>query len=115
MLYMVSGKRSSGQFVNFAPKSEIDEILQNVYTLLRTAKYSVPLDRDLGIDMTFIDRPAPDAMFRARSRIPEEIERYEPRAKVRVIEFRLYEGESERGMFYPVLQIEINEDKLTWA
>ena len=33
--------------VNFAPETEVVEILQNVRTILATRKGSVPLDRDL--------------------------------------------------------------------
>ena len=104
-IYQVSGI-SSNQ-INFAPNL-IEEILQNVRTLLLTSKFSVPLDRKLGIDATFLDRPAPDAMARLRVQIAEEIARSEPRAKVRVIEFKRFEEELGEGKLYPVVEVEIN-------
>ncbi|GHV50450.1 hypothetical protein FACS1894216_02680 [Synergistales bacterium] len=108
MIYRVSA--NDGSAINFAPSSVTEEVLQNVRTLIMTMKYSVPLDRELGIDASYIDRPAPDAMARLRVQIAETITRYEPRAKVRVIEFKRYEDEALAGRFYPVLEIGIGDD-----
>ncbi|MDR3353941.1 MAG: GPW/gp25 family protein [Synergistaceae bacterium] len=106
MQYQVSGA-NDGNAVDFSPPGVAEEVLQNVRTLLVTAKYSVPLDRDLGIDASFLDRPAPDAMARLRVQIAQEIQRHEPRAVVKVIEFKKYEDEALSGCFYPVLRIEV--------
>ena len=43
--------------IDFAPDSE--EIHQNLRTILTTARGSVPLDRNFGIDMSVIDLPIP--------------------------------------------------------
>ena len=43
--------------LNFKPDSVQVEVLQNVKTILTTAKGSVPLDRDFGINTYLIDRP----------------------------------------------------------
>jgi phage baseplate assembly protein W len=107
MPYQVTGEIDRA-WVNFSPAGIVEEVLQNVRTLITTAKYSVPLDRNLGIDTAFLDRPAPDAMARLRVQIDEEIRRYEPRATVKVIEFRQYGDDAVlSGKFYPVLQVEI--------
>jgi phage baseplate assembly protein W len=107
MLYQVTGEINQAR-TNFAPTGTVEEVLQNVRTLIMTEKYSVPLDRDLGIDAAFLDRPAPDAMARLRVRMNEEIHRYEPRAKVKIIEFRQYaDGTALSGKFYPVAHVEI--------
>jgi phage baseplate assembly protein W len=105
MSYQVTGEINLAR-VDFAPAGIVKEVLQNIRTLITTAKYSVPLDRDLGIDASFLDRPAPDALARLRVRIAEEIHRREPRAKVDAIEFRQYEG-AMSGTFYPVVHVEI--------
>ena len=34
--------------IDFAPATKIEEILQNVRTILGTVKFSVPLDREFG-------------------------------------------------------------------
>ena len=106
MTYQVSGTSNAGA-VNFSPSGVIEEVLQNVRTLLATVKHSVPLDRELGIDASFLDRPAPDGMARLRVRIAQEIQRSEPRAAVKVIEFKRYEDDALAGMFYPVAHVEI--------
>jgi phage baseplate assembly protein W len=108
MAYQVSGAPGAAR-INFAPSGVVEEVLQNVRTLITTIKYTVPLDRELGIDAAFIDRPAPDAMARLRVQIVEEIARYEPRAKIEIIEFRRHEDEALAGTFYPVARIEIIE------
>ena len=37
------------QTIDLAPATKIEEILQNVRTILGTVKFSVPLDREFGI------------------------------------------------------------------
>lgn len=106
MLQRISGAMG-GKPIDFAPSGIIKEVSQNVRTLLMTAKYSVPLDRELGIDASFLDRPAPEAMARLRVQIAQEIRRFEPRAAVKAVEFKEYNGEALAGAFYPVARIEI--------
>jgi phage baseplate assembly protein W len=108
MAYQVSGAPGAAR-INFAPSGVVEEVLQNIRTLITTIKYTVPLDRELGIDAVFIDRPAPDAMARLRVQIVEEIARYEPRAKIEIIEFRQGDG-AIQGIFYPVALVEIIEN-----
>mgnify|MGYP001042840437 CR=1 FL=1 len=43
--------------VNLAPESTLEEILQNVAVIISTPKFSVPLDRGLGMAQSFVDRP----------------------------------------------------------
>lgn len=73
--------------IDFAPKSKIDEIVQNVLCILRTTKFMVPLDRDFGIDVDIIDAPL-SPRFRARvySDILDNIRKYEPRVSLREID-----------------------------
>ena len=75
------------QGVNFAPENEVIEILQNVLTICLTQKYSVPMDRDLGVDAVFVD----EAVSRIRAKFKQEVVRavkkYEPRARVTSIDF----------------------------
>jgi phage baseplate assembly protein W len=85
----------------------VEEVLQNVRTLLTTVKHSVPLDRGLGIDAAFLDKPAPDGMARLRVQIAQEIQRSEPRATVKAVEFKTHGDGALSGIFYPVAHIEI--------
>ena len=43
--------------VNVQPTSTIEEVIQNIKTILNTIKGTVPLDRDFGIDKSVIDSP----------------------------------------------------------
>lgn len=53
------------QGIDFAPTSEAAEILQNIRTIITTTKYSVPLDRDFGINADMLDLPINVAQARA--------------------------------------------------
>lgn len=73
--------------INFAPDTEIEEIMQNIITICTTAKYSVPMDRELGVNWTFIDDTIPTARNKIISEIVNAVRRYEPRARVTHINF----------------------------
>ncbi|MEN6371904.1 MAG: GPW/gp25 family protein [Armatimonadota bacterium] len=63
------------------PSSEVEEIIQNVRTILATAKGSVPLDREFGVLNTVLDDPLPSAQAAMTSDIIDAITKYEPRAE----------------------------------
>ena len=73
--------------VNFAPSSIYEEIAQNVKTICTTAKYSVPMDRNFGVNANFLDRPTPKAKAQIQAEIIQAIRKYEPRCKVKKISF----------------------------
>lgn len=91
--------------VNFAPANEAEEILQNVIAICTTPKYSVPLDREFGIDATLLDAPMSKAGAKYKSEIIQAIRKFEPRARVKRIEFfRDIDGKE----FHPKLTLELN-------
>ncbi len=55
MKYTVSPK-DIGTF-DFGRGGAVEKVLRDVATVLATPKGSVPLHRDFGIDMEFLDRP----------------------------------------------------------
>lgn len=94
-----------GLTIDWAPMTEVDEIIQNVRTILRTAQFSVPLERRLGISGAFIDSPMTDneeAML--REEIFNVIKMYEPRAVVTEITF---EREPLTGVLKPRIEVDI--------
>lgn len=99
--------------VDFAPSSEVREILQNVRTILSTRKGSVPLDRDFGLTWDQVDRPTAVVMMNIRSEIVDAIEAYEPRASVVSIEFDEDEAGVMDGVLKPRVTIAIGEDEVT--
>ena len=73
--------------ITFAPKNVYEEIAQNVKTICTTSKYSVPMDRNFGVDVNFIDKPTPKAKAQIQAEIVQAIRKYEPRCKVSKVSF----------------------------
>lgn len=73
--------------INFRPSSVIEEILQNVNTIVSTVIYSVPLNRGFGVDASFVDEPTPVVKARLIAEISEKVEQYEPRVQVDEVAF----------------------------
>lgn len=92
--------------VDFFPATELEEIMQNVKTILTTAKGEARLDRDFGLDVSMLDNPTPHAISQLTRQIVEAIETYEPRAKVLNVTF---DGNGEEGELLPTVQVVINE------
>ncbi len=99
--------------VDFAPSSEVREILQNVRTILSTRRGSVPLDRDFGLTWEQVDRPTSVVMMNLRSEIIDAIEQYEPRATVVSVDFDENEADAMDGIMKPRVTVSIGEDEET--
>lgn len=97
--------------VDFAPSTEVREILQNVRTILSTRKGSVPLDRDFGLTWEHIDKPLPTAQMMIRSEIVDAVETYEPRARVVSIDFDSTETDYIDGILKPRVTVAIGDDE----
>ncbi|MBE0470522.1 MAG: GPW/gp25 family protein [Methyloprofundus sp.] len=93
--------------VDFSPNTEIKEILQNVKTILATRKGTVPLDRNFGIDWSFVDQPIAVAQATLSAEVIPQIKRYEPRAKVIRVGFENQKGAQE-GTLRPRVVIGVN-------
>lgn len=91
--------------VNFAPATELEEILQNVRTILTTLKKSVPMDRDFGISGDVVDLPIATAQAKLTGEIVAAVNKYEPRASVVSVS---YEGEEVEGVVKPKVRIKVN-------
>lgn len=83
----------------------VKSILQNVSIILRTMKGSCPMYRGFGIDVTLIDRPLPAAKVLLLSSIREAIEEYEPRVRVKSVDFDT--REEMQGVLIPTVEVEI--------
>lgn len=69
--------------VDFNPATVIEEVLQNVRTILSTPKFSVPLDRNFGISGSLVDAPInDDTLGSYQSEVVAAVQTYEPRAQV---------------------------------
>ncbi|ARD47567.1 hypothetical protein [Sporosarcina sp. P33] len=85
--------------INFNPVSELEEIVQNIHTIVSTVKYSVPLYREFGVNATFLDEPTPLIKSKLIAEVTEKVEYFEPRVLVEEI---LMEG-NEDGRIIPTL------------
>ena len=98
-LYTVT---SNFREINFHPENVLEEILQNVYTVISTLQYSVPLNRPFGMSASYLDTPHLVAQSKFASEVIEKVEQYEPRAIVEEVTFTQNEV---NGQFYPVVTI----------
>lgn len=97
--------------INFAPGSETEEILQNVRTVLTTFKGTVPLDRDFGISVEYVDKPLPVARSLMQAAVIEAIEEYEPRAKVESVTFEENTADAMDGITRPRVIVSIGDEQ----
>lgn len=88
------------------PESTVEEVIQNVRVLLSTAKFDVPLARDLGLDTNYLHKPQPAAETLLYQAVADALEEYEPRAALIDIGF---EESAESGIIIPIVEVEINE------
>jgi hypothetical protein len=80
------------------PTSEMEEVAQNVRTLLSTPRGSVPMDRALGIVGSWLDAPTEAAKAAMTSDILDTLTLYEPRIDVVSIS---YEHDDLTGRLSP--------------
>lgn len=93
--------------INLMPASEIEEIAQNVRTILNTMQNTVPLDREFGVDSSLIDMPISAAKARATANIATAINTYEPRARVKEVHFS---GDNLEGLADFTVTVELVND-----
>lgn len=85
MVYTIS--TDSPPRFTLCEEDPLKSVLQNVYLILATRTGSVPMYRQFGIPMAFIDRPLIAAETIAAAEIREAITEFEPRAKVIDVSF----------------------------
>lgn len=98
---------ADNSLIMFDPASVELEVIQNVRTIIGTAKGSVPLDRNFGLDQSVVDKPLPIARAMVSRDVVEAIRTYEPRAKVIRVTFNDI-TEAIDGKLKPIVRISIN-------
>lgn len=68
--------------INWSP-SPVDEVVQNVRTLLATAPGTVPLSRAMGTPQDTLDTPESAAGARLQAAVVRAVKIYEPRVAVK--------------------------------
>lgn len=92
--------------INFMPASTLEEIYQNVHTIISTVKFTVPLNRGFGLKSTFIDKPVNQLHPLYVAEVIETVEKYEPRVLVEEVQM----SAEIDGIAYPVVLFSIRED-----
>lgn len=103
MSYLVTANKKTS--IDLAPKTTVEEVLQNVRTIISTVKYQIPLDREFGIDGSVIDLPMPESQAKLSQEIFQAVRQYEPRAIINSISFS---GDIS-GKLVPTVEVSINE------
>lgn len=103
MSYLLTANQKPA--IDLAPKTTVEEVLQNVRTIITTIKYEIPLDRDFGIDGDVIDMPMQQAQAKLSQEIFRAVRQYEPRAVIESIDF----SGDESGRLIPKLEVSISE------
>lgn len=103
MSYLLTANQKPA--IDLAPKTTVEEVLQNVRTIITTIKYEIPLDRDFGIDGDVIDMPMQQAQAKLSQEIFRAVRQYEPRAVIESIDF----SGGESGRLIPKLEVSIGE------
>ena len=67
--------------------SKVFSVLQNIALLLNTKRGTVPMYRDFGLPMEFVDKPIDVAENLAYVEISDALEEFEPRAKLEDVYF----------------------------
>jgi len=101
MIYEVTNGLSE---INFAPASEVEEILQNVRCILTTIQGSCPLFREFGISSDVLDQPLQIAKAKITAEIARQIANFEPRANLKKV---LVEGDGLTGELKITVQVDI--------
>jgi hypothetical protein len=91
------------QDINFGAMG-VAEVFQNVKYILLTEYFSVPLDREFGMNFTMVDKPIPVAEAMLSQEVAMKVALYEPRCLFKQIE---YSGEGIAGKLNPNVMIAV--------
>jgi len=84
--------------------SGVNEVIQNVRTIITTPKGTLPLDRGFGISIQFLDSPITTARAKAEQEIFMQVKKYEPRAVIKQI---IWANDPISGSLKPNVVLEV--------
>lgn len=106
MSYKITMEKRSAIALN--ESDTIASVLQNISMILSTKQGTVPMYREFGLPMNFVDKPAPVARTLMVAEITEAIKRFEPRATVLDIAFK---SDDITGKVIPAVEVEIKDEQ----
>ena len=80
MSYKVSA--ADGYSLSLQQDGELLSVLQNIALLLNTRRGTIPMHREFGLPMEFVDKPIDAAETIAFVEISDALEEFEPRARL---------------------------------
>lgn len=86
----------------------LDQLVQEIRTVLSTRKGSVPLDRGFGLSWDIVDMPVSVAGPRCIAEIGRQLEKYVPRIKVETVAFK--PSDTDDGILKPVVTVSVREE-----
>lgn len=92
---------------NFQESDLVKSVVQNIALLLNTKKGTVPMYREFGLPMEFIDKPIDVAETMAALEISEAIEEFEPRAALKDLTI----SKTKEGRMAVIVEVTINEQR----
>lgn len=105
MTYTISSTDLS--HIDFDRSETVKCVLQNVAVILATPLGSVPLQRDFGLDMSFLDKPDHLAATYGAARVREAIRRWEPRAEF--VDMSVTRNAADPSSLTFQVEVEIND------
>lgn len=90
---------------NLCEMDEVQSILQNLFLIITTRKGTIPMYREFGIAMNFIDKPIPVAQAIATTEVREAVDEFESRASFIGLSFEI--KENVPGGMVMILEVEI--------
>jgi hypothetical protein len=72
--------------INFLPADEVEDIVQNVRTIISTVKGTAPLYREFGISAENLDLPMNLAKTKIAAELAAEIAQFESRCKLKSVD-----------------------------
>ncbi|HFZ7859778.1 TPA: hypothetical protein ACIO54_003349 [Salmonella enterica subsp. enterica serovar Potsdam] len=94
---------ASSYRINWAPQTVVEEVLQNVSTILATQPGTVPYSRKLGVTSGLVDSQAPVFIAMATREIIQKVSEFEPRAIIHSVSFD--KANASDGVIRPKLVI----------
>jgi len=106
MNYIISTKDLGSITLN--ETDTVKSVLQNIRIILSTRQFSVPLYREFGLPMQFLDKPMAVARSLLIAEIKDAISEYEPRANV--LNITLDIDENAPGKLHATVEVEIKDE-----
>lgn len=91
--------------INLLPGTVEEEVMQNIWFILSSLEFDCPLERELGLNGSFIDKPIEVSKALLTADIYDKVEKFEPRAEIVEISFDI---DYDTGKITPTVEVEID-------